>query len=200
MSLILEPVIIGDPFIIDLSDYKDNIVFTMESLNLKGKIIISNTDNDDIKLLHIINYTLHYYSKNVVIDNKNNCVIVFLMCVPPPPESSRIEKEPYINNKRVEFDITKYNKIVLLNTEFYGYCTNLEDPEDKKERLKEENRIKKEKIYKNKIIQKNLLKQKKIKKEKELLLEKAKIYEIVIPKDKDMSNTFFGIDNFSPNK
>ena len=200
MSLILEPVIIGDPFIIDLSDYKDNIIFTMESLNLNGKIIISNTNNDDIKLLHIINYTLHYYSKNVIIDNKNNCVIVFLMSVPPPPESSRIEKEPYVNNKRVEFDITKYNKIVLLNTEFYGYCTNLEDPEDKKERLKEEKSIMKEKNYKNNIIQKNLLKQRKIKKENNLLLEKAKIYETIIPKDKDMSNTFFGIDNFSSNK
>ena len=192
----------GDPYIIDLYDYKNNEIktYTMDSLNLNGKIIISNTDKDNIKLLHIINYTLHYYCKNVVIDNENKCVVVFLMCVPPPPESKRIEKEPYINNKRVEFDITIYNKIVLLNTEFFGYCTELEDPEDKKERLKEEYKIKKDKIYKNNLIKKKILKQEKIKMENKLLLEKAKIYETIIPKDKDMTNTFFGIDNYTPNK
>ena len=200
MSLILEPVIIGEPYLIDLSEYKNKSEYTMENLNLNGKVIISNTDNETIKLLHIINYTLHYYSKNVIIDNNNKCIIVFLMCVPPPPESTRIEKEPYLNNKRVEFDITKYSTIVLLNTEFYGYCTNLEDPDDKKERLCDENRIKKEKIYKNNSIKKNLLKQKKIIIENKLLLEKAKIYETIIPKDKDMSNTFFGIDNYLLNK
>ena len=200
MSLLLEPVIIGKPFIIDLNNCKNNLEYDMKTLGLNGKIIISNTDNINIKLLHIINNTLHYYSKNVVIDKINKCVVVYLMGVPPPPESKRIEKEPYVNNKRVEFNSSIYNKIIFLNTEFFGYCDDLEDPADTKDRLKDEKIMKNKKIYQNYTDTKNKLKQKKIREENKILLEKAKIYEEIIPKDKDMNNTFFGIDNFEQNE
>ena len=196
MSLLLEPVIIGVPQIIDLENYTNNVSYTMNSINLNGKITISDTETENIKLLHIINNTLHYYAKNVILDNNNKCIVVYLMGVPPPPESKRVEKEPYINNKRVKFDIVKYNRIILLNTEFFGYCTDLEDPDEKKERLRDEIRKKKEIIYKNYVNKRNLIKQQKIKEDNKLLMEKAKIYETSIPKDKDMSNTFFGIDDF----
>ena len=43
---------------------------------------------------------------------------------------------------------------------------------------------------------KKILKQRSIKENNLLLLEKAKIYECVIPKNKNMENTYFGIDNF----
>jgi len=200
MSLLLEPVIIGKPFLIDINDFKNKIEYNMDDLGLKGKIIISNTNYENIKLLHIINNTLHYYAKNVVIDKINKCVIVYLMRVPPPPESTRIEEEPYVNNKRVEFDSSIYNKIIFLNTEFFGYCDDLEDPADKKDRLKDEKIIKNKQIYQNYINAKNKLKQQKIRQENKILLEKAKIYVELIPKNKDMSNTFFGIDNFEQNE
>lgn len=195
MSLLLEPVIIGNPLIIDLNynNYKHN----MEPLELNGEIIISDTNNENFKLLHIKNYTLHYYCQNVIINNNNNSVVVFLMKVPPPPESKRIEKEPYINNKRVIFDINKFKKIIVLNTCFFGYCDNLECDLDINKKIKEDNKKKNEKIHNiwyNNFI--TLKKQKKLY-ENNILLEKAKIHECIIPKNKNMEDTIFGIDFFS---
>lgn len=195
MSLILEPIIIGKPYIIDLNNHYEKY-HNMDFLELNGDIIISDTNDDNIKLLHIKNYSLHYYCQNIIIDRNNNCIFVFLMKVPPPPESKRIETEPYINNKRVEFDFIKYNKIIFLNTEFFGYCNNLNDDIDIIENIKKENIKKNERIYKIWLNKLNIIKSEKIKKENNLLLEKAKIHECIIPKNKNMNDTYFGIDNF----
>ena len=197
MSLILEPVIIGIPFIIDLDNYKNNMNFDMKALNLEGSIIICDTDNVNIKLLHIKNYSLHYYCKNVIINKNNNSVIVFLMRIPPPPESKRIESEPYLNNKRVMFDFIKYNKIIILNTEFFGYCEDIDESYNMKEKLKDNIKKKKARIHEIWTNAKKILKQQAIKEKNILLLEKAKIYECLIPQNKNMDDTYFGIDNFS---
>ena len=86
MSLLLEPIIIGEPVIINLENKNyTNYKKYFNIPNVKGYIEINDTDDDDIKLLHIINKSLHFYSKNVVINKINNSVDVYLMCVPPEP-------------------------------------------------------------------------------------------------------------------
>ena len=197
MSLILEPIIIGEQYIIDLTNYHNNMYYDMKSLNLDGEILICDTDIINIKLLHIKNYSLHYYCKNVIIDKNNNCVNVFLMRVPPPLESKRIESEPYLNNKRVKFDFIKYNKIIIFNTEFFGYCTDIDESDNIKEKIKDDIKKKKDRIYEIWINKKKILQQQEIKKKNLLLLEKAKIYECIIPQNKNMNDTYFGIDDFS---
>ena len=72
MSLLLEPIIIGEPVIINLENknYK-NYKKYFNIPNVKGYIEINDTNDDDIKLLHIVNKTLHFYSKNIVINKIN---------------------------------------------------------------------------------------------------------------------------------
>jgi|SaaInlStandDraft_6_1057023.scaffolds.fasta_scaffold25608_2 hypothetical protein len=200
MSLLLEPIIIGEPVIINLENKNyTNYKKYFNIPNVKGYIEINDTDDDDIKLLHIINKSLHFYSKNVVINKINNSVDVYLMCVPPEPSTNIVEKLPYINHKRVKFNINNYEKIVLLHQEFYGYYNYIETEQEKKDRLKYERSLLKEKLHNEKIKKLKKEKNKKRREDNLILMNKAKNQEEIISSDISINNLYYGVENFCIN-
>lgn len=200
MSLLLEPIIIGEPVIINLENKNyTNYKKYFNIPNVKGYIEINDINDDDIKLLHIVNKTLHFYSKNIVINKINNSVDIYLMCVPPEPSTNRVEKLPYINHKRVKFNIKHYNKIVLIHQDFYGYYNYIETEQEKKDRLKYERSLLKEKLHNEKIKKFKKEKNKKRREDNLILMEKSKHQEELISEDISINNLYYGVENFSIN-
>ena len=114
--------------------------------------------------------------------------------------TKRIEKTPYINHKRVKFNINEYNKIVLFHQEFYGYYNYIETEQEKKDRLKYERSLLKEKRHNEKIQQLKKQKNKKRKDDNLILMEKAKHNECVISENIKINNLYYGTENFSMNE
>jgi len=200
MSLLIEPIIIGEPVIINLENKNyTNYKKYFNIPNVKGYIEINDTNDNNIKLIHIVNKSLHFYSKNVVINKINNSIDIYLMCVPPEPSTNRVEKIPYINHKRVKLNINNYNKIVLLHQEFYGYYNYIETEQEKKDRLKYERSLLKEKLHNEKIKKLKKEKNKKKREDNLILMEKAKNQEELISEDININNLYYGVENFSIN-